>query len=382
MDPSNDPLGGTVTNRVPVGQYPATCADCGSACTVPFQPKDDRPVYCFGCLPKHRRPGFIKPDDDPLVRLAKGRLRARLRGLHDHAPTPAEALEVVDLMRVALPHWFASPEPAPPDIPEGALKNPDPPQRKVSSLPTSALVSQAMERRLGLLARRCREFAHDRLHANLDRILDRPPTSEEVRDVVALSALAWPNYLAAGRVVRFFAQVMGVPIEAPQVDETTAAIEKAIVALVRKGPAPQPFWTLTRLEKATRSDCDLLPGSPRDRVAALAALLFDGVLQRRALPPSEGATLEVWLDEGKAHQLGLLGDSPAATPEPRAAGAQPLVEVAPGPAATSGPGSQPPSAEPAQAKAVPPPKKGRKGKGARPELAPDEEREYDGPAVF
>jgi len=33
--------------------YPATCADCGAQCTVPFQPRGDRPVYCNACYQKH-----------------------------------------------------------------------------------------------------------------------------------------------------------------------------------------------------------------------------------------------------------------------------------------------------------------------------------------
>lgn len=31
-------------------QYPATCADCGEATTVPFRPTQGRPVYCSSCL--------------------------------------------------------------------------------------------------------------------------------------------------------------------------------------------------------------------------------------------------------------------------------------------------------------------------------------------
>ena len=34
--------------------YPATCADCGQATQVPFQPSGDRPVYCKDCFQKHR----------------------------------------------------------------------------------------------------------------------------------------------------------------------------------------------------------------------------------------------------------------------------------------------------------------------------------------
>ena len=34
--------------------YPIKCADCGKDAEVPFEPKQDRPVYCRECLPKHR----------------------------------------------------------------------------------------------------------------------------------------------------------------------------------------------------------------------------------------------------------------------------------------------------------------------------------------
>ena len=29
--------------------YPAVCAECGKETEVPFQPRDDRPVYCRDC---------------------------------------------------------------------------------------------------------------------------------------------------------------------------------------------------------------------------------------------------------------------------------------------------------------------------------------------
>ncbi len=36
--------------------YTATCANCGNEATVPFQPRDDRPVYCSDCYqPEPRR---------------------------------------------------------------------------------------------------------------------------------------------------------------------------------------------------------------------------------------------------------------------------------------------------------------------------------------
>ncbi len=34
--------------------YPATCAECGKATEVPFQPRGDKPVYCSDCYRKVR----------------------------------------------------------------------------------------------------------------------------------------------------------------------------------------------------------------------------------------------------------------------------------------------------------------------------------------
>ncbi|MBA4438202.1 MAG: DNA-directed RNA polymerase [Nitrosopumilaceae archaeon] len=38
--------------------YPCTCSDCGKDSEVPFEPKQDRPVYCKECLPKHQSRKF------------------------------------------------------------------------------------------------------------------------------------------------------------------------------------------------------------------------------------------------------------------------------------------------------------------------------------
>ena len=35
--------------------FTVVCAECGQETQVPFQPKDDRPVYCRDCFSKHRR---------------------------------------------------------------------------------------------------------------------------------------------------------------------------------------------------------------------------------------------------------------------------------------------------------------------------------------
>jgi len=34
--------------------FPAVCADCGKETEVPFEPREDRPVYCSDCFRKVR----------------------------------------------------------------------------------------------------------------------------------------------------------------------------------------------------------------------------------------------------------------------------------------------------------------------------------------
>ena len=34
--------------------YTVICAECGKETEVPFEPKNDRPVYCRDCFSKHR----------------------------------------------------------------------------------------------------------------------------------------------------------------------------------------------------------------------------------------------------------------------------------------------------------------------------------------
>ena len=36
-------------SRVPRQMFPVTCAQCGQDTEVPFEPREDRPVYCSEC---------------------------------------------------------------------------------------------------------------------------------------------------------------------------------------------------------------------------------------------------------------------------------------------------------------------------------------------
>ena len=40
--------------RAPRTMYDAVCSQCGAATQVPFQPRQDRPVYCDDCFAKQR----------------------------------------------------------------------------------------------------------------------------------------------------------------------------------------------------------------------------------------------------------------------------------------------------------------------------------------
>jgi CxxC-x17-CxxC domain-containing protein len=41
--------GGSFSDRAPRTMYTVTCSSCGNEAQVPFQPRDDRPVYCKDC---------------------------------------------------------------------------------------------------------------------------------------------------------------------------------------------------------------------------------------------------------------------------------------------------------------------------------------------
>ena len=41
-------------NRGQREMFDAVCASCGNNCQIPFQPRDDRPVYCRDCFSSQR----------------------------------------------------------------------------------------------------------------------------------------------------------------------------------------------------------------------------------------------------------------------------------------------------------------------------------------
>ena len=41
--------------REPKEMFDAVCAECGKPCKIPFQPTNDRPVYCSECFAARRQ---------------------------------------------------------------------------------------------------------------------------------------------------------------------------------------------------------------------------------------------------------------------------------------------------------------------------------------
>ena len=44
----------------PRQMYTVVCDDCGSETTVPFEPREGRPVYCKECYGKHRESSTLR----------------------------------------------------------------------------------------------------------------------------------------------------------------------------------------------------------------------------------------------------------------------------------------------------------------------------------
>ena len=48
---------GSSYGRTERQMYPAVCSQCGKQTQVPFQPREDRPVYCSDCFTPRRQSG-------------------------------------------------------------------------------------------------------------------------------------------------------------------------------------------------------------------------------------------------------------------------------------------------------------------------------------
>ena len=51
--------------RAPRVYHDAVCASCGKECKVPFEPRDDRPVYCSECFAKLQEEAESSEKEEP-----------------------------------------------------------------------------------------------------------------------------------------------------------------------------------------------------------------------------------------------------------------------------------------------------------------------------
>lgn len=87
-------------------------------------------------------------------------------------------------------------------------------------------------------------------------------------------------------------------------------IKKAIVAMVKKGPAPLKFWSVKLIDKWCQTDHNKIPGTAKENRDAIHSLLDENVLVRQEIDLSiigkKGTANEAILDVQRAKELRLL----------------------------------------------------------------------------
>jgi len=98
------------------------------------------------------------------------------------------------------------------------------------------------------------------------------------------------------------------PIEVePPVPADKAEVKRAIVAMIRKGPAPLRYWTLRIIDQWCQNDRNSIPGTAKDRRDAIGDLRSEGVLvQQQREDEKRGTVWETVIGEEKAGDLGYI----------------------------------------------------------------------------
>ena len=94
-----------------------------------------------------------------------------------------------------------------------------------------------------------------------------------------------------------------VPTISPASDEE---IKQAIVAMVKRGPAPLQFWSMKILDRWCQEERNAVPGTAKQRRDILTQLRGEGVLLQREIQFRGTTTTETYLDEQKAVENGYL----------------------------------------------------------------------------
>lgn len=102
------------------------------------------------------------------------------------------------------------------------------------------------------------------------------------------------------------------PIEIPEIERVDMVdLKKAIVTMVKLGPAPLRYWSLKLIDSWCQDGRQGIPGTAKERRDAISELKAEGVLGQRLMEDERaGRTVtEAFLDEAKAKAEGyLLGE--------------------------------------------------------------------------
>jgi hypothetical protein len=87
-------------------------------------------------------------------------------------------------------------------------------------------------------------------------------------------------------------------------------VRKALVAMIRQGPAPLRYWSTTIIDQWSQDKKHDIPGTAKEKRDALHSLLRDGVLAKREIDLTGfgkpgGKANETYLVEEKADEFGL-----------------------------------------------------------------------------
>ncbi len=84
-------------------------------------------------------------------------------------------------------------------------------------------------------------------------------------------------------------------------------VKRAIVAMVKKGPAPLTYWSLKIIDQWSNDARHSIPGKAVERRIAIGELVKEGVLTTRLLDRgTKGKATETVLQEQKAQEVGYL----------------------------------------------------------------------------
>lgn len=98
------------------------------------------------------------------------------------------------------------------------------------------------------------------------------------------------------------------PIQVPPRESVEMdVLKKAVVAMVKKGPAPLSYWSLRIIDQWSQDERHKIPGSAKERRDAIGDLLQEKVLVRQEVDHEQrGRITETTLDETRARDLGYI----------------------------------------------------------------------------